>query len=122
MDRLKDIVKRARSDKDVLAVIVFGSYARNEKHRDIDVCLVLDKDAEKKLMSGKRLSYVTGSDLDVHIFQQLPLFIRMRVIREGKPLYCRDMDMLYDTVLQTIRDFGYFKPVYDDYLEAVKNG
>ncbi|MFB0561374.1 MAG: nucleotidyltransferase domain-containing protein, partial [Candidatus Lokiarchaeia archaeon] len=38
---LEELVKKAERDKDILAVMLFGSYARGEPARDIDVCLVL---------------------------------------------------------------------------------
>ena len=73
-------------------------------------------------MSRKRLSYLSESDLDIQMFQQLPVFIRVRVLKEGKILFCRDMDTLYSIALQTVREFAYFRPVYEGHLEAVKHG
>ena len=38
LEELKKISEKARDDEVVLAVMLFGSYARNEKFSDIDVC------------------------------------------------------------------------------------
>ena len=122
MKALDKLVSKAKKDKEILAAMVFGSYARGEKHRDIDVCLVLSKELENGAMSRKRLAYVSESGLDVHVFQQIPLYIRVRVLREGKVLFCRDLDALYDVAGQTVREFAYFEPAYKGYLEAVKHG
>jgi predicted nucleotidyltransferase len=122
MKVLDNLVSKAKRDGEILAVMTFGSYARGERHRDIDVCLVLKKEAENGDMSRKRLAYVSGSGLDVHVFQQIPLYIRVRVLREGKVLFCRNLDALYDVAGQTVREFAYFEPAYRGYLEAVKHG
>jgi len=122
MKALDKLVSKAKKDKEILAVIVFGSYARGERHRDIDVCLVLKKETENGAMSRKMLAYVSESGLDVHIFQQIPLYIRTRVLKEGKVLFCRDLDALYDIAILTMKEFAYFEPVYKGYLEAVKHG
>ena len=91
MKKLEFLTGKARKDSDVLAVLVFGSYARGEEFRDVDVCLILKAKLGNGIMSEKRLAYVSESDLDVHIFQQLPLHIRSRVLREGRLVFCRDM-------------------------------
>ena len=122
MKALDKLVSKAKKDKEILAVMVFGSYARGERHRDIDVCLVLKKEAENAAMSRKKLAYISESGLDVHVFQQIPLYIRVRVLREGKILFCRDMDALYDVASRTVREFAYFEPAYKGYLEAVQHG
>ena len=122
MKALDKLVSKAKRDKSVLAVMVFGSYARGERHKDIDICLVLKKETGNGAMSRKRLAYVSESGLDVHVFQQMPLYIRVRVLREGKILFCRDMDALYDIASRTVREFAYFEPAYKGYLEAVKHG
>lgn len=47
MKLFDSIVAKAKKDKNILAVIAFGSFARGEKYRDIDVCIVLNKKMEK---------------------------------------------------------------------------
>ena len=56
-DELNAIVGRAKKDKDILAVIVFGSYARKEAYRDIDVCLVLFPADSKKQYEHDKIVY-----------------------------------------------------------------
>ena len=126
-DELNAIVGRAKKDKDILAVIVFGSYARKEAYRDIDVCLVLFPADSKKqyehdkiFMSKKKLDYLKHfTKTDIQIFQQLPLYIRSRVLKDGKIILCKDNDLLYDISFRTIKDFNYFEPKYQMYLKGV---
>ena len=119
---LRGLIVRAERDPDVLAVILFGSQARGDAGpgSDVDVCLVLDVDAPAGLtMSHKRLDYSAGRDLDVKIFQQLPLYIRSRILKEGRVLFVRDEDRLYDLAIRTARAFEDFRPYYQRYLDAV---
>ena len=119
---LRGLIVRAERDPDVLAVILFGSQARGTAgpESDVDVCLVLEAGAPARLeMSHKRLDYVAGSDLDIKIFQQLPLYIRSRVLKEGRVLSVRDEDRLYDLAFRTARAFEDFRPYYQRYLDTV---
>jgi uncharacterized protein len=118
------LLARARQDTDVLAVLLFGSVARGEQTAgsDIDVCLVLmprSTPYERALLSHKRLEYLTHFDLDVQIFQALPLYIRSRVLKEGQVLFVSDEDLLYAIAFRTAQAFEDFKPVYYRYLEWV---
>ena len=122
MKEIDELVSKAKQDKDVLALMVFGSYARGEDHRDIDVCMVLSDGTDNRTMSEKRLSYLSENNLDIQIFQQLPLYIRIRILKEGKIIFCRDMPKLYDIAIRTVRDYGYFEPIYEGYLKAVEHG
>ena len=79
MKKLREIIRRAEEDKDILAVIVYGSFARGERYNDIDVCLVLNPGKYSKLeLSRKKLDYASlvPSYIDIQIFQQLPLYIK----------------------------------------------
>ena len=118
------VLARARKDADVLAVFLFGSVVRGEQtaHSDIDICLVLVPPRtpyESTLLSRKRLEYLAQFDLDVQIFQALPLYIRSRILKEGKVLFVRDEDLLYDLAFRTAQAFEDFKPIYYRYLEQV---
>ena len=118
---LEKISEKARNDEDVLALMSFGSYARGEEFSDIDICVVLKPGKFDPLfLSRKRLEYLADfPNLDVQVFQQLPLYVRVRVLKEGKILFCRSEGLLYDLSLSTVREFEYFKPIYLSYLEGV---
>ena len=74
---------------------------------------------ESTPLSRKRLEYLAQFDLDVQIFQALPLYIRSRILKEGKVLFVRDEDLLYDLAFRTAQAFKDFKPIYYRYLEQV---
>ncbi len=122
-NRLEQIVENVKRDKDVLAIFLFGSFVNDKKFRDVDVCLVLAKRPSNIEMSRKRLEYLAKfPEFDIQIFQQLPIFIRIRILKEGTCLYCKNEDLLYDLAFKTIREFEDFKPHYKAYLEGVLNG
>jgi len=72
-------------------------------------------------LGRKALDYL-GFGLDVRIFQGLPLALRRRVLREGRVLFVRDEDGLYDLAIRTAKAWEDFRHVYQGYLEAVGRG
>ena len=85
--RIARLLQRAAHDADVLAVMLYGSAARRDASAtsDVDVCLVLTPERRTAAqMSAKRLQYLQEVDLDVQVFQQLPLYIRQRVLKDGR--------------------------------------
>jgi predicted nucleotidyltransferase len=120
--QLERLLSAVQADRDVLAVILFGSAARGEQTpaSDVDVCLVLASRKYTPLaLSRKKLAYLKQGTLDVHLFQQLPLYIRRRVLKEGKVLFERDTDALYELAFRTAQAFEDFKPIYQTYLAEV---
>ena len=117
------IIGKARKDKDVLAVSVFGSFARGEKpYRDIDICIILKPQKRGNLaLSAKKLEYLStfSNKLDIKIFQQMPLYIKHRILKEGKIVFCLNEDVLYDLACLTAKEYEDFKPIYKSYLEAI---
>jgi len=120
----KKFEQAAQKDEQVIAVLLFGSYARGEPNRDIDVCIVLDRKYSPLQMSKKRLKFssVLPGKFDVQIFQQLPIYIRKRILKDGKIMSCKDEDALYEIAYQTIKEFSLFEKSYNFYLEQIKNG
>ncbi len=121
---IRRIIQQAKRDAKVLAVALFGSYARGEAYRDIDICIFLrPEEYSAEELSRKRFDYTQeGEQYDVQVFQQLPLYIRARLLKEAKILFCKNEDLLYDIYFRTAREFTHFRPLYEGYLEAVAHG
>lgn len=114
---IEGLLERARVDDEVYAVVLFGSYARGESYRDVDIALLVEEAVDS---FEKRLEYQPVDErFDVQVFNSLPIYIRKEIVEEGKILYCGDRGRLYDVYLRTIQEFDAFKPIYDDYLRAV---
>jgi predicted nucleotidyltransferase len=123
--QLGRLPRRAEDDPDVLAVILYGSSARGDARpeSDVDVCLVLSPAARSRTeLTEKRLAYLGDVDLDVQVFQGLPLYVRRRVLHDGRILFCRDEEGLYEVAFATIRAFERFKRTYRAYLDEVERG
>lgn len=122
---IRRLLAQAARDPDVLAVILFGSAARGDAGpaSDVDVCLVMRPDASPaRDASQMRLDYLALVDLDVQVFQRLPLPLRRRVLREGRVLLSKNDDALYRVAGRTAQAFEDFRPVYQRYLDAVAHG
>jgi uncharacterized protein len=120
--RLARLVERAQGDARILAVLLFGSRARGEASAgsDTDVCLVLTEAGSRPASAETRLEYVAEYDLDIVVFQQLPLPIRVRILREAQTLFVRDEDALYRLAYRTAQQFELFRPAYHLYLDHVQ--
>ncbi len=123
---IDNLLKKAAADTRLLAVVLFGSRVRGEQgpRSDVDVCLVLDPcrtSGTGAAAAEVRLEYLatTPEGFDIRVFQQLPLYIRRRVLREGRVLYSRDEEALYELAYRTAKAFEDFRHRYRYYLEQV---
>ena len=118
----QSIRNEVSKDKEILAVILFRSYP-NEGFSDIDVCIILYPGKYENLyISEKKLNLMMAlPDFDIHIFQQLPMYIRIRVLK-GEVIFCRDEPLLYEVAFQTINEFEDYRKIYDEYLRGVAGG
>jgi predicted nucleotidyltransferase len=123
--RLEKLLTKARQDEDALAVFLYGSVARKEQTdlSDIDLCLVLVPKITPigpTALSRKRLDYLKDFTFDIQIFQQLPLYVRRRILKEGRILFVRDEALLYELAFYTAQAFEDFRHIYLSYLEEVR--
>jgi len=119
------LIDACKQDSAILAVMLFGSRARGEEHTasDTDICLVLNAGIRDPLeLSKTKHAYLSMFDLDLNVFQQLPLYLRHRVLREGRVLFCRDEGRLYDLAYRTAQRFEDFRHIHESYLQEVAGG
>lgn len=121
LPEIEAVLKMARNDDDVVAVMLFGSHARMKAggRSDIDICLVL-RDASKAL--EKRIEYMISDNIDVQVLQSLPLYIKTRVLKEGRVLLSKDDSFLYALAIDIIKDYEGFRKYHREYLETVLHG
>lgn len=99
-------------------VVIYGSVpeGRARKGSDIDVCIKYNGDEdERNRFRFRVLSSMMDDDIDVHIYDDLPLYIRKDIFR-GKILYCRDEIRFNDLAYIERRRFEDFAPRYHDYI------
>jgi len=105
--------------KKVKFIILYGSAAeeRMVESSDIDLCIYFDGDSEESgRFRFKVLCELFNDMYDVQIFQQLPLYVKIEVLK-GKIVYCQDKRFIYETALETIKDFKAFKHRFNDYIQ-----
>ena len=108
---------RVDADEQVLALILYGSYLSSPGPQDIDLCLIADpacSDPFRLLLgySGEYAGYGTPP-IDISLFSMLPLYIRKQIIKEGVILYVSDEKILFDIVLDALRQWDDYQPRYE---------
>lgn len=81
-----------------LGILIYGSYvAREETSRsDIDVCIVAGNREKAKELYRETLAIQGKKPIyDIHIFELMPLYIKIRVIEEGRVVLAKNLPELY---------------------------
>jgi predicted nucleotidyltransferase len=115
IDRAVQKIKSLGGDK-IRFITLYGSASvgRMKEDSDIDISVYYD-DTDAAQFRLKVLSELFDDVYDIKIFQQLPLPLRMQVLK-GKVLYEDDTTFMYDKAYETIKEFESFKRRYYDYL------
>ncbi len=111
-------IKNVEGFKKVKFIILYGSAAEGQMTggSDIDLCIYHDGSPdESSRFRFKVLSELFDETFDVQIFQQLPIYVRVEVLK-GKIIYCKDKQFLYEAAIETIKDFEAFKHRFYDYI------
>jgi len=99
-------------------VILYGSQdtGNTTETSDIDICVFYDGEGEKaERFRFRVLSSLMDDDVDIHIFQHLPAYIRIQIFK-GEVLFNDDPQFLYDTAYREIKEFEDFRHRYYDYI------
>ncbi len=115
---LKKIVEKIKKNKKVLAIILFGSYAKNRATpvSDIDICII-----GKNLKEGEKAEIEACGNEKVSIvfLDELPLPVQFRVFKEGKFLYLKNEEIVNTIKAEVISRFLDFKPILERYFKVV---
>jgi predicted nucleotidyltransferase len=114
IDRAVQKIKSLGGDK-IRFITLYGSASEGRMKDDSDIDISVYYDADASEFRLKVLSDLFDDVYDIKIFQQLPLPLRMQVLR-GKVLYSDDTPFMYDKAYETIKEFESFKRRYYDYL------
>ena len=99
-------------------VFLFGSYSNRKQNKlsDVDFAVYHLGSKKERFKFRLRLLGKLPDNFDVQIFQDLPLYVRMKVLK-GKLIYGKDEQFVYDVAYATIKSFGDFKKYYEDYID-----
>jgi predicted nucleotidyltransferase len=108
VDQIKKDFATIFQEKKIVGIILYGSHLNDSEtnRSDIDICIVApDEEA------GNLLSFIwTQKDLekyDIRLFTELPLFIKIQVIEDGKLIYSPNKYDLYEY-------FYFFRKLWED--------
>ena len=100
-NKIQEIIKTAEKDRHVIAILLFGSYARREKsYRDVDIAILIDKEIKSFDELNKYSTIENDIKFDISILNDLPLNVQRRVLNEAKIIFLNDKDKLYDYSIQ----------------------
>lgn len=94
-------LKEKLKERDILAVLLYGSYVKNMQHikSDIDVCVVAPKYKTIKQQAdllGYLWRNVNANKYDVRLFEELPLKIKASIIKNHKVIFVGDKKELME--------------------------
>lgn len=94
------------------SVMLYGSYARDEQtiRSDIDICIVAPKLKTTKQFSGFLRGVwqnINANKYDVRVFGELPLYIKMEIIKNHQIILSRSIPELY-------YHFYHFRKIWND--------
>jgi predicted nucleotidyltransferase len=116
--RALEIINSREDFQSVEFIILYGSQVRSDAREDSDIDLAVyyeGTDEEAFKFRREVLGELYEDYYDIQIFQQLPLYIQIEVL-EGEILYCKDIQMIYETANLIIKQFSDFKRYYYDYI------
>jgi len=93
----------------VLAVLLYGSAQKDEHHEksDIDICIVAPKQEPKKILKEVfRKIDVYGKKYDVRVFEEMPLYIKIEVIRSHT--------LVFGSVHELYEYFYFFRKLWEE--------
>jgi len=119
LERLAEIARRVgAAEPDVLAVYLYGSAARREPAADIDVAVLLERNAD--LTTLERLAAAlqqegapAGPELDVRALRGTGPRFRTNVLREGRLLFERRTDARIEFEAVSMSEWLDFKPTWE---------
>lgn len=89
-EKLDQDLKYFKNIEGVKAVILYGSRVEGRSHQksDWDICLVApEKDSWKVIKESWHTPETSREKYDVHTFEELPLKIKIRIIKNHKVLW-----------------------------------
>ena len=114
---VKRIIDRARSDKAVIAVLLYGSYTRKEpNYNDVDIALLLSHGVN---VSNKVFEYsglLGGNDdrlFDMTAVNSMPTEMQSEVLSNGIFVYVGDTKALDKYNYSVLTEWEDFRPIFN---------
>jgi len=118
---VEKIVEKSKKDNRILAVILFGSYARKDPNfRDVDIGLLLYKSEDFSNVYSDYAAFLGGENyLDLSIINSLPINVQSSIFNDAVVLYCLDSSALYDYTIDLIKKSADSRHILEEALRTV---
>lgn len=102
-------------------IILFGSVAKGQALplSDIDIAIYYEGTPEERFRFRMTASGTLPDNVDIQIFQDLPVAVQKEVI-EGKVLYCQDFQFMSNEYLRVIQEFAHFEKYQNEYYTVLE--
>lgn len=124
-DKIRETVEDVLSGREeIVAVYLFGSFAKGTEHSqsDVDIGLILDKELdfseESKLEA--ELSNKLGRKADLRILNNQDNRFVYNVLRKGELLFTQKQDKKHTFEQKVLRKYLDMKPFHEEYDRFVK--
>ncbi len=117
---MERVIEQLKTYDEVIAIILFGSYAKNVQTplSDIDICIIVDRfDEDLEADIGSMYS----KDIDLVLFHKLPLRIQFEVLKHGKVLYCKDEEKFVEIKFKVLRSYLEMARIYEKIKREILN-
>lgn len=99
-EKIREIKKRVKKIFDlqeVHSILVFGSLTKGEisERSDIDICVIAPNAKNKERLANK-IAGMLPKNYDVCLFELLPLYMKIEIIKNHIILYTKDKLELYE--------------------------
>jgi|GEM_PF-530771 len=114
---LKKLRERLSQEKRIVFSYIFGSFARGEPFRDIDLAIYTKgrKELSWRIELTGELTTITGFPVEIITLNDALISIQMRVVEEGIVLTSRDEDIRTDFIEKTgkkYREYCHFRNLF----------
>ncbi len=105
---MKEDIEKLKLIMEVHSILVFGSHAKGEStwRSDVDVCIVVPEVGKKSKILGK-IWEIVGGKYDLWLFEELPLYMKIEIIKNHQILHSKDIPELFEYFYQFRRRWLY---------------
>ncbi len=118
IEKIKKKILDFDKEKKIKFMVLFGSYAAGKQTplSDVDIAVYYDAPEEERFRFQVAASGSLPDNVDLKIFQDLPVLLQNEVI-SGKVLYYQDYDFTFQEFVKVIKEFNFFEKYYNEYYE-----
>jgi hypothetical protein len=117
-ETVQRVLAEVQQHPKVVAIFLFGSWARGEQMpiSDVDIAVLLDSPDKR---DEADIGSMYSPTIDLVLFHRLPVRIQFQVLKEGQPLFVRDEEKLIETTFQVMRQYHEMEWMYRRYYEEI---